>query len=141
MNVAPDVEVNFEGHEGTMTLTFRPAPSTPVGVACGLVRITVGRLDAEVRTLVDADARRLRDELRALMATPTISGMVGFGSVENDLHVSIDLNHGKGTITAKVETDFGDQDGSAQFRLTTDQAALQNTVRQLDALLRTFPKL
>jgi hypothetical protein len=136
-----DILITFEAHEGALVLVFSPESAVPAGARCGLVQVTLGRLEAEVQTLVDADPRRMRDELRSILSSPTISGTAGFGSIENDLHVHIELHQGKGALVARVETDFGDHEGAAEFRLTTDQAALRQTVRQLDALLRAFPTL
>jgi hypothetical protein len=141
MSIGSETAVAFEGHEGALTLIFHERPEVPTGVSCPIVRITFGRLQAEITTLVDADVRRLRGELGAVLASSTISGVTRFGSVDSDLHVRIELDHGKGLVLAEVETDFGDQNGSAVFKLTTDQAALQNTLRQIDDVLRAFPAL
>ena len=138
-NTTP-LQVQFGGQEGALTLEFAPA-ATPVGVHCSAIHLMLGALTAEITTVLGLDAVRVRNELTAALKSSDIAGATHFSSVEGDLQVRIELQHGRGTIIARVTRGFGLEDGYAEIRLTTDQTFMTDTARQLDALITTYPKL
>jgi hypothetical protein len=96
--------------------------------------LIVGPLTAELATVVGLDPPRMRDEPRAALSSPGLTGGTSLESVDHDLLVRVEAAHGKGTVRGSVTTQFK-SDGELTFALTPDQSYLSKTLRQIEAAL------
>lgn len=135
MNEIEQFDVVFVGHEGELTLVYDVAAGADGSARCRLLRVTFSTMTGEIRTPIDADPLELRDALRALLTSDDLTGTMTLVGVEADLSfVRFELVKGRGSITARLEPTFP-SDGRLELTVTTDQAALANTLRQLEWLV------
>jgi hypothetical protein len=96
-------EVRFGGHDGALTVYL--------GLGCiGVlisreVRIECGPLDGRVRGWFDFDPDAVRRELRSLLARRDLTGHVRLtGAEHGEFGAVLDLDHGRGVISATVKS-------------------------------------
>lgn len=130
----PQHEVRFGGAEGALTVLLGEGP---VGVLVSEeARIECGPLEGTVRGCFDFDAAAVKQSLVALLARPDLTGHVHLtGSEHGEFRATLDLDHGRGVLTAGFESGYGMQDGGGTLTLMTDQSSLPEALRALDRTL------
>jgi hypothetical protein len=73
------VDIEFGGEEGSVVLR-----EVSPGGRVDRVTLLLGSLTGEIQTVIGLDLERLRDELRAALAPPSLTGSTSVESVEHD---------------------------------------------------------
>jgi hypothetical protein len=98
------------------------------------VEVRVGPLVGRIEGSLALDLARLRDGLREMLSSRSLTGRASVESVEHDFLLRVEIANGKGTARGRVTTQFAN-DGGLTFELTTDQSYLVETLRQLDSAI------
>lgn len=127
-------EVCFGGKEGALTVMLGTGP---VGaLVSGEMRLKCGPLDGRIRAVFNFDAQAVREALRDLLERPDLTGEVHIAEAEHgEFRVGLQLDHGRGVVSAHVASEYAMEDGGGTLVLTTDQTYVGEALRALDRLL------
>lgn len=97
---------------------------------------TTGRFHANHRVwLRTDDLEQFRNELREVVSS--LNGTATMRHFEEQVGCTVDLKNGRGSLTAFINEHIGCELRVRDYQ--TDQSYLQETLRELDAVVKAFP--